>query len=49
MFMIIAGLLATATIGAIVVFTIVRSIRKEQRGFDVKPAPPPSKEGQENR
>ena len=49
MFLILAALLATAAVGAAVVFTILRAIRKEQRGFDVKPAPPASKEGQENR
>ena len=43
MFMIVAGLLATAAVGAIVVFTIVRSIRKEQRGFEVQPPPDESR------
>ena len=47
MFLIVAGLIGTVAISAIVLLTVVRSIRKEQRGFDVKP-PSPEK-GRESR
>ena len=40
MFLIVAAVLGTLAIAAIVLLTVGRSIRKEQRGFDVKPPPP---------
>jgi hypothetical protein len=40
MFLIVGAVIGTLAIAAIVLLTVVRSIRKEQRGFDVKPPPP---------
>jgi hypothetical protein len=38
-FLIVAALLATAAVVAVVVF-VYRSVKREQRGFDVAPPPP---------
>jgi hypothetical protein len=39
MFLIIAAVLATLVVVAIVLFLVLRTIRREQRGFDVQPPP----------
>ena len=44
LFLIVAALLATLLLAAFVLFVVLRSIRREQRGFDINPPAEPSGE-----